>query len=163
LWLSLREAQPGGRIAEFADLLRRACLPDPLKLDAANGSLASVVELPPGRQASGKWSAFIHPGMGASFADDPALEMAPPLGAQLGFLEGLQSISAAAFETALAGLRRDQGVGAVTAMAPSATPSANPLDGAVLLHQATLEQIVRELHARQIEPSFRHLLPASPR
>ena len=155
LWLSLREPQPAGRIAEFAGLLQRACLPDPLKLDAANGSLAAVVELPPGRQANGKWSAFIHPGMGASFADDPALEMAPPISAQLGFLEGLQSIAPAAFEGALGQLRREQGVGG--SVEPAAGLS-RP-EGGVLLHEASLEQIVSELHARRIEPSFRHLLP----
>ncbi len=158
LWLSLREPQPAGRIAEFARLLQRACLPDPLKLDAANGELVTVVELPPGRQANGKWSAFIHPGMGASFADDPALEMAPPISAQLGFLEGLQSIAPAAFEGALAQLRGEQGVGAADPVAPPAGTV-----GSVLLHEASLEQIVAELHRRQIEPTFRHVLPASPR
>ena len=160
LWLSLQQAQPTGRIAEFAALLRDVVLPDPLRQDEGNGALATAVELPPGRHANGKWSAFIHPGMGASFADDPALEMAPPLSAQLGFLEGLQSITPEAFETTLASLRRERGVLEAPARAQPAHEQRDTPGAALplLLRDASLEDIVRELHARNIEPSFRHLL-----
>jgi len=158
LWLSLQDALPAGRIAEFAALLRDYCLPERLKADFDNGKLETVAELPPGRQANGKWSAFIHPGMGASFADDPALEMAPPLSAQLGFLEGLQSITPEGFESALAALRRAQGVAAAPAPDPARQDQAAPAQGSVLLREASLEDIVRELHARNIEPSLRHIL-----
>ncbi|WP_229425031.1 hypothetical protein [Massilia sp. Se16.2.3] len=39
-----------------------------------------------------------------------------------------------------------------------AAPGASPNDS-LLLRDATLEDIVRHLHARGIEPTFRHLLP----
>lgn len=151
LWLSLAAPAPAADIAEFAALLHAAYLQD--DRDKGNGVLVTVAELPPGRQASGKWAAFIHPGMGASFADEPALEMAPPVGAQVGFLEGLKSIEAIALATALATLR---GPAAATPV-PLPAPQPRASDG-LLLADATLEDIVRHLHARGIEPTFRHLL-----
>jgi hypothetical protein len=90
--------------------------------------------------ASGKWSAFIHPGMGASFAGDEGLEMQPPEAGQVALLESLESASPAQFAQALARLR-PQG------------PAAEGL----LLKDATLEDIVRHLHAKNIEPTFRFL------
>ena len=44
--------------------------------------------------------------MGASFAEDAGLEMAPPLSGQLAFLEGLRRISADQLAKALATMRR---------------------------------------------------------
>lgn len=152
LWLSLAEPAPAALIAEFAALLQQAYLPD--EKEQGNGVLVTVAELPPARLAGGKWAAFIHPGMGASFADEPALDMAPPVGAQLGFLEGLRSISAEEFSGALAALRAP-GTEAPTLVVPApATAVADDL----LLRGASLEDIVRELHARNIEPTFRYLL-----
>lgn len=162
LWLSLREPVAAARIAEFAALLHAAFLPD----DGANGVLATAVALPPSRHAVGKWSAFIHPGMGTSFADEPYLEMAPPVGAQLGFLEGLRSISPAEFEAALGALRQRQLEQAQSTMSAPQPVAANPTHASppanadtLLLKDASLEDIVRHLHARQIEPTFRYLLP----
>ncbi len=150
LWLSLAAPVAAATIAEFAGLLHTAYLPD----DKGNGVLVTQADLPPGRLPGGKWAAFIHPGMGASFADEPALEMAPPVGAQLGFLEGLRSIGAGEFAGALATLRGRQAP--VLVEAPAA-PAAAASEG-LLLKDATLEDIVRHLHARNIEPTFRHLL-----
>ncbi|MDB5961725.1 MAG: hypothetical protein JWP59_3019 [Massilia sp.] len=150
LWLSLASPAPAAELAAFAALLHGKYLPD----DKGNGAIVTQVELPPGRQANGKWAAFIHPGMGASFADEPALEMAPPVGAQVGFLEGLKSIDAAAFAAALASLR---GSATPADAAPALAPQAGTAEG-LLLKDATLEDIVRHLHARQIEPTFRHIL-----
>jgi hypothetical protein len=152
LWLSLAAAAPAAELAAFAALLHKTYLPD----DKGNGAIATVAELPPARQASGKWAAFIHPGMGASFADEPALEMAPPVGAQVGFLEGLKSIDAGAFAAALASLRGSAAPADISP-APASAPQAVTPEG-LLLKDATLEDIVRHLHARQIEPTFRHLL-----
>ncbi|WP_426193967.1 hypothetical protein [Massilia sp. DWR3-1-1] len=163
LWLSLAAPAPAADIAEFARLLHAAHLVD--DKDRDNGVLAPLVELPPGRQPGGKWAAFIHPGMGASFADEPALEMAPPIGAQVGFLEGLRSIGAAEFAAALAQLRRLQAP--LPAAAPAIAPAADParhsgagVPAGLLLQDATLEDIVAWLHARNIEPTFRHLIRA---
>jgi hypothetical protein len=139
---------------EFLQLLRRAYFPE-AEL-AADAAVASV-ELPPClNQDSGKWAAFIHPGMGASFADEPGLEMAPPLAGQAAFLEGLQSISAAQFEHALDILRQAHGAHP-TVNLPALAPAASA-DG-LLLKDATLEDIVRFLHSKNIEPTFRHLIP----
>jgi hypothetical protein len=102
--------------------------------------------------ATGKWAAFIHPGMGASFADEPALDMMPPAAAQAAFLEGLQSIDGAQLRQALEKLEGPAPV------ATPAAPASSASDG-LLLKDATLEDIVRHLHAKNIEPTFRHLLP----
>ncbi|WP_426114581.1 hypothetical protein [Massilia sp. PWRC2] len=161
LWLSLASAMPIADIAEFVHLLHAEYLPD--DKDKGNGLLVTVVDLPPARQPGGKWAAFIHPGMGASFADEPALDMAPPVGAQVGFLEGLRSIDSARFAEALATLRRHAppAVTAVTAVArPAASGAiAEVTADALLLKDASLEDIIKALHARHIEPSFRFLLP----
>jgi hypothetical protein len=155
LWLSLATPVPPALAQEFLALLRRACLPD----------TDPVVEAPAGlppylHERSGKWAAFIHPGMGASFADDPGLEMMPPLLGQAAFLEGLESIDDAQFGVALARLR--QAHGGVPATLPAAVqpgpPASQPAEG-LLLRDATLEDIVRFLHAKNIEPTFRHLMP----
>ena len=153
LWLSLGTAVPEEQALEFARLLRQAYFPD-----AALGgdAVLAAVELPPClHQATGKWAAFIHPGMGASFTEECGLEMAPSMAGQVGFLEGLQSISAKQFASGLELLRQTQ--------ATSATPSiARPQGGALpeglLLQDATLEDIVAFLHSKNIEPTFRHVI-----
>lgn len=165
LWLSLATPAPLAEIAEFVQRLHVDCLPD--DSDRDNGLLVTVVDLPPARQASGKWAAFIHPGMGASFADDPALEMAPPVGAQVGFLDGLRSIDSAQFATALATLRRRQGAPQPVTPLPAPLPaplppaSSNAVPDGLLLKDASLDDIVAWLHARHIEPTFRYCLPGS--
>lgn len=149
LWLSLRDAVPVASVDRFLSLLRSACFPE-LPLRAAG-----TAELPPCLHgATGKWAAFIHPGMGASFAGEEGLDIAPPAAAQLAFLEGLESIAPAQFEEALGALAPPR------ASAPPQAPAAAPPDG-LLLKDATLQDIVRHLHARGIEPSFRHVLPGS--
>jgi hypothetical protein len=117
--------------------------------------------LPPCLQPSGKWAAFIHPSMGAAFVDEPGLDMPPPPAAQLGFLESLRSINPGQFAQALAKLQGHAGLAEaapapVAAPLPAATSATAP---GLLLQDATLEDIVRWLHARHIEPTFRHRLP----
>jgi hypothetical protein len=173
LWMSFEEPVPVARAQQFLDLLRAAYCPDAV---VPWQGVQAPVELPPCRNpSSDKWAAFIHPGMGASFADEPALEMAPPLAAQAAFLQGLRSISGEEFEHALdvlqpASASAPAPVRAADAPAPHAEAAgnagnagavppapANPQD--LLLKDATLEDIVRFLHAKNIEPTFRHLLP----
>ena len=150
LWLSLETPIPIAQAHDFMRLLRQAYFPDmEMRADAAS----ATVELPPCQNLrTGKWAAFIHPGMGAAFADDSGLEMAPPLAGQAAFLEGAQSISEAQFQHALAMLRQLPCAREFGARAPDA-PAAG-----LLLEDATLEDIVRCLHARKIEPTFRHLI-----
>lgn len=166
LWLSFAQPLPVARAQALYDLLR-ARYPA-LILTAC--SVDTPVQLPPCLQpASGKWAAFINPGMGASFADEPALEMAPPAIAQAAFLEGLDAISSRELEHAMGILQGSRGalLPQVVSHAPArvlnlATASVSPAAGVpdgLLLRDATLEDIVRHLHAMNIEPTFRHVLP----
>lgn len=108
VWLSLAEAVPAPRAAAFLDALRRRYLPE---LPAARvrllpgGGPADRVGLAPALDAaSGKWSAFIDPGLGSMFIDEPGLDMAPGPDKQADLLAGLASIRADDFERALAAL-----------------------------------------------------------
>lgn len=144
LWLSLSRAMPPAQRAEFAALLRQAYCPDLAPFPAQ-------ADLPPcARSGTDKWSAFIHPDLGASFADEPWLEVTPPEHGQVALLEHLESISDAQFVQALGLLRAKQGA------APAAAGAVPP--PGLLLADATLEDIVRHLHAKNIEPTFRHLI-----
>ncbi|MBZ2209534.1 hypothetical protein [Massilia soli] len=150
LWLSFADPVPASAAQQFLALLGQAYFPDTAVDPAA---VNAPVELPPClNQASGKWAAFIHPGMGASFADESGLEMAPPMAGQLAFLEGLHSISEDQFRHALAVLQPPH--------SPAPAPRAHPAAAAegLLLKDATLEDIVRFLHSKKIEPTFRHLI-----
>lgn len=165
LWLSLAAPMPAAEAQAFLALLRLACFPDP---DTAPAASEAPAELPPYLNArSGKWAAFIHPGMGASFADEPGLDMTPPAAGQAAFLEGLESIDEARFAATLARLRRAPGVASVRepaapvpalAVQPAAQSAAQSAE-TLLLKDATLDDIVRYLHARNIEPTFRYLMP----
>ena len=162
LWLSLETPVPLAQARQFLQLLRTVFLPASTDiLTAAPAAFLESVELPPCLQPSGKWAAFIHPGMGASFADEPGLDMPPPLPAQLGFLESLRSMTLAQFAKALAVLQQHAGVAPVAApvVVTAAVAKAPPSSGSLLLQDATLEDIVQWLHARNIEPTFRHRLP----
>lgn len=164
LWLSLEETVPVEQAREFVRLLGLAHPDMTLSADQVGMPMA----LPPHLDAStGTWSAFIHPGMGASFADESGLDMQPPAAGQLGFVEGLERIAPDRFRAALAALR--QAHATVPAPAPAAAPAvaAGPaprqqpgaIPDGLLLKDATLEDIVRFLHAKHIEPTFRHLIP----
>lgn len=163
LWLSLQTPVSKAQAQRFLALLRTAYFPDQ---DSSLDAIGGPVELPPClNPSSGKWAAFIHPGMGASFADESGLEMAPPFAGQAAFLEGLHGMTPAQFVHALALLEQ----GAATP-APASGVIADQAVGVVvagvfadnlLLRDATLEDIVRFLHAKQIEPTFRHLIPAA--
>lgn len=190
LWLSLAAPLSLAQAQALIDLLRRA-YPE---MDRAGAAVDAPAALPPCLHPnSGKWAAFIHPGMGASFADEAGLDMAPPFAGQAALLEGLESIGAAAFSRTLAVLRQAQGMSAAeegTLAAPAPTmpaapgaaaglpapdaaaaahrghggraasaPSSSGVPDGLLLKDATLEDIVRFLHAKNIEPTFRYLLP----
>jgi hypothetical protein len=153
LWLSLDAPVPAAQAQRFLELLRQAYFPE---MERRPDAVSTPVELPPCmNQSSGKWAAFIHPGMGASFADEAGLEMAPPLAGQAAFLEGLQSISEAQFLHALNALDRSNVVApTVSVSAPARAVAAEGL----LLKDATLEDIIKFLHSKNIEPTFRHLI-----
>jgi hypothetical protein len=158
LWLSLETPVPAAQAQKFLELLRRAYFPDVyLPPDA----VTAPVELPPClNQDTGMWAAFIHPGLGASFADESGLDMAPPLAGQVAFLEAVQSTSEAQFLHALNMLEQSHG-SSPTPTPTHSIPAPGPTgvgDG-LLLKDATLEDIVKFLHSKNIEPTFRHLIP----
>ena len=161
LWLSLAVALPSLQAGQFVELLRQAYFPE------MEPVIGAPTELPPClNRDTGRWAAFINPGMGASFIGEPGLEIAPPQAAQAAFLEGLESIAPDRFDQALDRLLARIDAPAAQANAPAeaaaapALPAGAPPEG-LLLKDATLEDIVRHLHARNIEPTFRHLLPSA--
>ncbi len=155
LWLSLEAPVPAAQAQRFLELLQAAYFPEiALPPEAATAPL----ELPPClHRASGQWAAFIHPGMGASFVEEAGLEMMPPVVGQVAFLEGLKSIRMVQFQQALEVLQ--QQAHGLAAPPAAAAPQRAPAADGLLLKDATLEDIVAFLHAKNIEPSFRHLLP----
>jgi len=158
LWLSLAAPVPVAEARRFLEGLRDTAFPD---LAIAPDAATRPVELPPCRDAdTGRWAAFIHPGMGASFIDEPGLEMAPPPVAQAAFLEQLETIGLDQFKAALASFQPAPNLDLPAVNTARATPAAAAA-GDLLLRDATLEDIVRHLHALNIEPTFRHLLPGT--
>lgn len=150
LWLSLAAPVPETLADQFAKELWAKYLPD---TPAPNGA---ALELPPClHHSTGKWAAFINPGLGASFAEESGLEMRPPSAGQAALLDGLRSISEAEFAQALTQLR--PAPPAIPAAA-SAPPAPAVIKEGLLLQDATLEDIIALLHSRNIEPTFRHLL-----
>jgi hypothetical protein len=148
LWLSLEQPMPAAEVGRLLALLHAAVMPD---LPAPG----HAAPLPPClHPASGKWSAFIHPGMGASFADGSGLEMAPPLAGQVAFLEGLHSITP---DQVAHLLQQLQPAPAASAPPPQQRPAAAPGAPGLLLKDASLEDIVAYLHGKNIEPTFRFL------
>ena len=174
LWLSLATPIGAEQAKQFLALLHMTYFADEA-IDLGRGSAG--IELPPAQnKATGLWAAFVNPSMGGALAEDLGLEMQPPSTAQAAFLEGLHSIGDEEFADALTKLQRkhDAVPGSASAVPPGAT--ADLPDGApaqhrsgtrgtggvlppdLLLKDATLEDIVRHLHAMNIEPTFRHLL-----
>jgi hypothetical protein len=157
LWLSLETPAPTAQVQQFLQLLRKAYFPS---MDLGPDAASAPVELPPClHQRTGKWAAFINPGLGASFADDSGLEMAPPFAGQAALLESLHSISETQFLRAMNMLQQSHGE-APRVSAPVPERASAPLG--LLLKDATLEDIVRHLHSKNIEPTFRHLIRTSP-
>ena len=164
LWLSFEAPIPVVQVRQFLRMLRQVYFPDIANtVHGTDNSAAerATAELPPFLdQVSGKWAAFINPGMGASFADDPGLEMAPPWGAQAAFLAGLQSISSRQFDQAMSRLRQLSGEtdGAMVCAPASMPATAAPVSDGLLLKDATIEDVVKFLHGKNIEPTFRYLI-----
>lgn len=153
LWLSFEAPVPTVLVQKFLELLRTAYFPG---IDLGPDAASELAELPPClHRSTGKWAAFINPGLGASFADESGLEMAPPFAGQAALLENLKSISESQFSHAMHILEQSHGVAPSTGELMSArTPASNGL----LLKDATLEDIVAYLHSKNIEPTFRHLI-----
>ncbi len=154
LWLSLESPVAAEDAQKFVQLLHAAYFPD---MELAADSVRIPVELPPClHAATGMWAAFIDPGLGASFADEAWLEMAPPIAGQIALLKDLHSISAAQFNAALKQLQAEHDP---VSVANRASPSTGVIRDGLLLRDATLEDVINFLHSKNIEPTFRHRLP----
>lgn len=182
LWLSLAHAVPLEHAETFLQQLCATSLPE-LAADELDwlpqGSrqpAQTTLDCPPTFNGNGLWSAFIHPGMGAAFEEESGLVVEPPPAGQAAFLERLHSISASQWTHACALLQSQQPEAApATQVAPTtqaadtayphgteASATAAGTQGrhdTLLLKDATLDDIIRHLHERNIEPTFRHLLP----
>lgn len=172
LWLSFEQPLPLDQLRQFHALLHRSLFSE---VETSLG--VTQVELPPClHRATDLWAAFINPAMGASLADDLGLELPPPLAAQAAFLASVERITPEQYAHALQVLGAKHGevtgvsaseVLPMTSVAPvgaavnmtTTQRGAHAQPGGVLLHDATLEDIVAELHRRRIEPTLRHLLP----
>ncbi|WP_343729993.1 hypothetical protein [Duganella sp.] len=153
LWLSLAQPITQAQAKQFLALLHKAYFEDE-PIDFGR----SRIDLPPAQnRATGLWAAFVNPSMGGALAEDLGLEMAPPEAAQAAFLEHLHSISEEDYAQALAKLRGKHDAAPAPTQATSPAPSGAERQG-LLLRDATLEDIVRHLHAMGIEPTFRHVL-----
>ena len=104
LWLSFAEVIDATTGARFAAELRQRYLPEmpAERLRILTGQLA----LPPSPldDDGERWAAFIDPGMGSLFVDDPSLDFSPNPGQQAELLAGFTSIPVRAFAQALARL-----------------------------------------------------------
>lgn len=153
LWLSFEAPVATALVQKFLGLLRTAYFPN---IAPGPETAIALAELPPClHRSTGKWAAFINPGLGASFADESGLEMAPPFAGQAALLAGLKSISEAQFSHAMHILEQSHGTANLVSEPASAGPSAPQ---GLRLKDATLEDIVAHLHSQNIEPTFRHLI-----
>ena len=116
LWLSLAEPVALADAQAFLAALRGRYLAD-LPVDALTlhpcGDAAqnlTVPLLPACAVASGTWSAFIDPTLGALFVDEPWLAMAPNSDKQADILAALKSVDVADFARARQRLRETQAV-----------------------------------------------------
>lgn len=109
LWFALAEPVGVADAAAFLEGLRRRYLADlpaaRLHLLPGAAEAPALEAVPALHPATGKWSAFIDPSMGAMFADEPGLEMAPNLDRQADLLAAFASLRAADFQRVLEQLR----------------------------------------------------------
>lgn len=128
LWFSLAEAVPLAQGLAFLDGLRRrylADLPEGRIVCLPQANQAILPAVPACDGDSGRWSAFIDPGMGAMFADEPGLDLPPGRERQADLLGAFSSMSTKDFTRVLGVL---QGEGAGTGTSAGASPA--PVGGA---------------------------------
>jgi hypothetical protein len=113
VWFSLSEPVPVAQALDFLESLRLrylgAIAPKHISMKPqANASApgAQPARRVPARQVeSGRWSAFVAPGLAGMFADEPWLDLAPNPDAQANLLSRVESIQPAEFRLAQDRLR----------------------------------------------------------
>ena len=119
-WFSLREAVSPSDGLAFLDGLRRRYLGDlPAGRVIAEFPQGALPELPSPDAENERWSAFIDPGMGAMFRDEPGLDIPPGRDRQADLLVGVRSLAAADFRRAL----NELGLPPVAELTPTALPA----------------------------------------
>ena len=104
LWFPLAEPIPVAQAEAFLlGLADRylATLPPARRVLCPLGEVRDVPLVPAPHPVTGKWSAFIDPGLGGMLADEPWLDMAPNPEKQADILAGFELIKPAAFAQAL--------------------------------------------------------------
>lgn len=105
LWFALAEPVP---VAEAAAFLRGladrylAAVPPAMQVLCPLGEVGEASLVPALHPSTGRWSAFIDPGLGGMLAEEPWLDMAPNPDKQADILAGFEAIKPAAFAQALA-------------------------------------------------------------
>ena len=133
LWFSLAEPLPVAQTQRFLDALRCEYLAEitVAKLQLLPAAEQTVSKLVPAlHAATGKWSAFIDPSMGAMFVDEPGLEMAPNMGRQADILAGLKSIKAGELQRALGVLQTAAESASNPVPSPTECSASQPVPGA---------------------------------
>ena len=111
VWLSLAEPIPVAQAQDFLEGLRLRYLAEVAQKHvhlwptAQAGAARHTRIVPALQEATGRWSAFVAPGLANMFADEPWLDVPPGLDAQAHLLSDLQSITPAEFQRAQAQLR----------------------------------------------------------
>ena len=114
VWFSLSEPVPLARALDFLQSLRlrylSAIAPRHIVMKPAADDLAPQhaqdARMVPSRQTgTGRWSAFVDPGLASMFADEPWLDLPPNPDAQGKLLSHFESIRPADFQQALRRLR----------------------------------------------------------
>lgn len=109
VWFSLSEPVLTAQALDFLELLRLRYLsqvaPRHIGMkpvaDTSAPEKALHAKLVPALQAdTGRWSAFVAPGLASMFADEPWLDLQPGFDAQANLLSGVQSIQPADFRRA---------------------------------------------------------------
>jgi len=123
VWFSLAESVPIAQALDFLASLRLRYLGviaakhirmKPTANDSTPWQSQHAKLVPACQGESGRWSAFVAPGLAGMFADEPWLDLPPGPDAQAKLLSGLKSIQPAEFRLAQERLRP---VGAPTAVA----------------------------------------------
>ncbi|HEX6734500.1 MAG TPA: hypothetical protein VF096_06780 [Azonexus sp.] len=123
LWLSLAAPVPLAEARDFLAALRGKYLTDlpAARLVSHPGDANAPVGLVPAFDAaSGKWSAFIDPGMGSMFTSESGLDLAPNPERQADMLAALASITRADWQRARASLATVPATTAPQTPAPAA-------------------------------------------
>lgn len=114
VWFSLSEPVPTAQALDFLESLRLRYLshvaPRHIGMkpfaDASAPGKTLHAELVPAQQGdTGRWSAFVAPGLASMFAEEPWLDVQPGFDAQANLLSRVKSIKPADFRRALAQIR----------------------------------------------------------